>query len=168
MNNTITIELCAEDRARLDRLAEALERKTCDKCVAAALEYKEAVLAEAQADPIQQKLAETLAKASTPTEKPTEAAGEAKAEPAQTADPIEETTTQEDPAPAEEAKQTITVTQEQLQQKVMQLAAANSGALKAKVREIVNAYAKKVSDVPEDKRAEVWDKLTALEKEGRA
>ena len=160
MSNTITIELCAEDRARLDRLAEALERKTCDKCVATALEYKEAVLAEAQADPIQQKLAETLAKASTPTEKPTEAAGEAKADPAPIDHPADETLPWETAAPAEEAKQTIT--QDQLQQKVMQLAAANNGALKAKVRQIVNAYAKKVSDIPEDKRDEVWYRLTAL------
>ena len=29
MSNRITIELCAEDRARLDRLAEALERGAC-------------------------------------------------------------------------------------------------------------------------------------------
>lgn len=164
MSNIITIELCAEDRARLDRLSDLLDAR---------IRQAERIMAEdyepeqpTEADPIQQKLAETLAKASTPTEKPTEAAGEAKAEPAQTADPIEETTTQEDPAPAEEAKQTIT--QDQLQQKVMQLAAANNGALKAKVREIVNAYAKKVSDVPEDKRAEVWERLTALEKEGQA
>ena len=39
MGNTITIELCAEDRARLDRLAEALERKACDKCVENVVEY---------------------------------------------------------------------------------------------------------------------------------
>ena len=39
MCNTITIELCAEDRARLDRLAEALEKRTCDKCVATAIEF---------------------------------------------------------------------------------------------------------------------------------
>ena len=38
MSNTITIELCAEDRARLDRLAEALERKACDKCVTSAIQ----------------------------------------------------------------------------------------------------------------------------------
>ena len=38
MSNTITIELCAEDRARLDRLAEALERKSCDKCVTSAIQ----------------------------------------------------------------------------------------------------------------------------------
>lgn len=30
--NNITIELCAEDRARLDRLTEALERKACGEC----------------------------------------------------------------------------------------------------------------------------------------
>ena len=39
MSNHITIELCAEDRARLDRLAEALERRVCDKCVTAAIEF---------------------------------------------------------------------------------------------------------------------------------
>jgi predicted transcriptional regulator len=39
MSNYITIELCAEDRARLDRLAEALERRTCDKCVTSAIDY---------------------------------------------------------------------------------------------------------------------------------
>lgn len=41
--NKITIELCAEDRARLDRLAEALERRTCDSCVRSALELAGAV-----------------------------------------------------------------------------------------------------------------------------
>ncbi len=165
MSNHITIELCAEDRARLDRLTEALERKACEKCVSAALEacgQKQ----PAEPDPLQLKLAETLAKASAPTEKPTEATEEAKAEPAPIDHPADETAPWEDPAPAAEAKPTVT--QDQLQQKVMQLAAANNGALKAKVREIVNAYAKKVSDVPEDKRAEVWDKLTALENGGQA
>ena len=38
MSNRITIELCAEDRARLDRLAEAMERQTCDKCVTTAVD----------------------------------------------------------------------------------------------------------------------------------
>lgn len=166
MSNNITIELCAEDRARLDRLAEALERRACDKCVAAALGMIGTTKQPVEADPLQQKLAETLAKANAPTEKPTEAAGEAKATPAPIDHPADDTLPWETAAPAEEAKPTIT--QEQLQQKVTQLAAANNGALKVKVREIVTAYAKKVSDVPEDKRAEVWDKLTDLEKEGRA
>ena len=43
MSNTITIELCAEDRARLDRLAEAMERKACDKCVENVTAYFKAV-----------------------------------------------------------------------------------------------------------------------------
>ena len=162
--NNITIELCAEDRARLDRMADLLEARIRQADRIMAEEYGSDQPVEP--DPIQQKLAQTLAKASFPTEKPTEATGAPTVEATQTADPIEETPTQEEDAPAAEAKPTVT--QDQLQQKVMQLAAANNGALKAKVREVVNAYAKKVSDVPEDKRAEVWDKLTALEKGGQA
>jgi hypothetical protein len=57
------------------------------------------------------------------------------------------------------------VTREQIQQKVVQLSVAANGAKKAKVREVVNLYAKNVSTIPEDKFAEVWEKLTALEKE---
>lgn len=38
MSNRITIELCAEDRERLDRLTAALERRSCDKCVTTAIE----------------------------------------------------------------------------------------------------------------------------------
>jgi predicted transcriptional regulator len=166
MSNIITIELCAEDRARLDRLAEALERKACEKCVSAALEVIGNEKQPTETDPVQQAFADVLAKANTPTEKPTEATGASTAEAAPIDHPAEEDLPDEADAPAEEAKPTVT--QDQLQQKVMQLAAANNGALKAKVREIVNAYAKKVSDVPEDKRAEVWDKLTALEKGGQA
>lgn len=158
MSNKIIIELCAEDRARLDRLAEALERKACERCGETAQERDPNQLT---IDDAQRALAEAMAKASTPTEKPTEAAGEAKPSPASIDHPVDQTAPWEDPTPAEEVKPTIT--QEQLQQRVTQMAAANNGALKSKVREIVQAYAKKVSDVPEDKRAEVWDKLTALE-----
>ena len=164
MSNTITIELCAEDRARLDRLTLALENNVhnCEGCVKSALEWK-----EIQQDPIQQAIADALARAEkTPTEKPTEAPEAPTAQAAPIDHPADEDLPWEAAAPAEEPKPTIT--QDQLQQKVMQLAAANNGAMKAKVREIVNAYAKKVSDIPEDKRAEVWDKLTALEKGGKA
>ena len=162
MSNTITIELCAEDRARLDRLAEALERKTCDKCVSSALE----VLGQrpaAETDPIQQKLADTLAKAETPTEAPKNAAGEVKAETAPTDHPVDEELPWKEDTQPEGVKPTVTL--EQIQRKVTLLAAADAGKKKARVREIVNAYAKKVSLLPEDKWTEVWDKLTALEKE---
>ena len=151
--NHITIEFCADDRARIDRLTarieqliEAVESRARDRCVKDALALIGTQQAP-EADPIQQKLAETLAKANTPAEKPTEAAEATKAE----------------PAAAAETKPTIT--QEQLQQKITQLAAAKNGALKVKVREIVTAYAPKVSELPEDKWSEIWDKLTDLEKE---
>lgn len=154
--NNIIIELCAEDRARLDRLAEAMERRNCGSCVQSALEYKAAVQ-----DDVQKKLAEAMAKASEPTETPKNTTEEAEAPTLPNTPPEEEKPTAKEDAPAEP-----TVTLEQIQQKVVQLAAGNGGTKKAKVREIINAYAKKVSDLPEDKWSEVWDKLTALESEG--
>lgn len=162
MNNIIiTHELCAEDRARLDRLAEALERKTCDTCVSgvvAAFEKKTA----AESDPISEKLAETLAKAETPAEAPKNVTEATKSEPAPNDHPADEDL----PWPTEPAEEKTepTVTLEQIQQKVIQLAAGNGGAKKTAVREIINAHAKKVSDLPADKWAEVWGKLCALEK----
>ena len=39
---------------------------------------------------------------------------------------------------------------------------------KAQVREIITAYADRVSNIPEDKYAEVMAKLTALEGSGQA
>ena len=49
---------------------------------------------------------------------------------------------------------------QELQKLVVDLCAKGK---KDQVREIVNAYAKKVSDIPEDKRNEVYAQLTALE-----
>lgn len=147
MSNTITIELCAEDRARLDRLATALEARTTS------------------ADPIQEQLAAVIASASTPTECPTEATEAPKADAAPIIQTEEEAPTEaEETTPAETPEPAVTL--EQIQQKVVQLAAGFGGSKKAKVREIINAYAKKVTDLPEDKWAEVWKKLTALEREG--
>lgn len=162
MSNTITIELCAEDRARLDRLAEALERRNCDSCVSTVLETVGRAKAT-EPDPIDKKLAETLAKAESPTEAPKNATGEAKAETAPIDHPAEEGLPWPTEPAEEKAKPSVTL--DQIQQKVVQLAAGNNGAKKAKVREIINAYAKKVSELPEDKWSEVWGKLTALEKE---
>lgn len=161
--NNIIIELCAEDRARLDRLAEALERRNCDPCVATALEIIDKAK-RPESDPVQQKLAETLAKAETPAEPTKNATEEAEAPTLPTTPSEEEEPTAKEDAQAEPAEPTVTL--EQIQQKVVQLAAGNGGTKKAKVREIINAYAKKVSDLPEDKWSEVWGKLTALESEG--
>ena len=75
MSNFITIELCTEDRARVDKLIAALEQRTCDKCVKDAIEY---------ASKVQQKAPEQ----------------EAEASPHTTNIPNEETGTQAPPAPA--------------------------------------------------------------------
>lgn len=154
MGNTITIELCAEDRARLDRLAEALERKACDKCVTAAIGYVEAAREQTtKPDPIQEALAETIAKA----EAPKNATEEAQAETPTTTPPAEE-----EPTVAEKAEPTAAkkVDRAELKAKVIQLCAKG---LKEQTRDIVRAYAQTVTDVPEDKIAECYAKLEALE-----
>ena len=63
------------------------------------------------------------------------------------------------PAVAEEAP-AVKYSKEDVQQKVVSLAAAGK---KAEVKEIVNAYAERVSAIPEDKLDEVMDRLIALE-----
>lgn len=130
MNTTITIELCAEDRARLDKIIEKLgeiQQPNCSACVKTVAEVVSVHPAEAQA----------AAEEPAPDEAPTET-----------------------PEPVEEIKPVVTL--EQIQQKVVQLAAAGK---KAEVRQIVNTYGAKVSDLKDqpDKWGEVWDKLTALE-----
>ena len=122
MSNRIAIELCAEDRARLDRLAEALERRTCDKCVSAAIEYVKAPAA--------------------PTEDK----------------PKQEATTEEAP-PGDEPQAKQSVDRAELRAKVIELSAKG---LKEQTRDIVKAYAPTVKDVPEDKLAECYNKLAAL------
>jgi hypothetical protein len=67
-----------------------------------------------------------------------------------------------EPAPVEPEPAKPSVTLEQIQQKVVKLAAAGK---KAEVREIVTTYGAKVSDLKDqpEKWDEVWGKLTALE-----
>ena len=128
---TITIELCAEDRARLDRIIEALSRHDCSRCANDVAKYVVGTLETAQ-------------------------------EPANAPEPIKEETAQPEPevvAPVMEAP-VATVDKSDIQRKVVELSAAGK---KAQVREIITAYAAKVSDIPEDKTAEVWQKLNALE-----
>ena len=146
--NTITIELCAEDRARLDKLTAALELNA--KQEAPGLEVKQTKTAKKKGE--------------TPTETPT----------APTNDPAPITNTPEEEKPTESAteapaaKAEPSVTFEQIQQKVVQLCAGFGGAKKPQVREIINGYGVKVSDLKDqpDKWDEVWDRLTALESEG--
>jgi hypothetical protein len=155
----IEIQLCKEDRARLDRIIEGLDKinRDCSGCVKAT--------SQAMHD-----MAQTLtAKAEEPIpETPTAPQDEPEAQTQELVNPTEETNTceaTEGDTPPWEEKPTVTL--EQIQQKVLQLATVNGGAKKASVRTIISAYGSKVSDLKEqpDKWTEVWTKLTALESE---
>ena len=129
--NTITIELCAEDRARLDSLLAKL-----DRCIG---EF--APSGEGHTD---------YGYKSQGVEYATQdEAAEAKLK--EIPEPYSE------PCPFETAP---AVTRADVQQKVVALSAAGK---KEKVRADVNAYAAKISGIPEDKLAEVLEKLNALE-----
>lgn len=144
--NNITIELSTEDRARLDRVAEALERLT--------------MLPTPAHDPLKDVISDVLKRTAPKAEK---IATEEREEPTPpTAQPEPEAPTVAEETPAEEVKPTITT--EQIRQKVL-LMSAEGGQKKAKARDIVSAYAPKISDIPADKLAEVWEKITALEEE---
>lgn len=71
-----------------------------------------------------------------------------------------------EPTPAVEEPEPRKYTAAEIQLKVQKLAAPASGKRDA-VRQIVKDYADRVSEIPEDKFAEVMERLTALE-EGRA
>ena len=158
MSNTITIELCAEDRARLDRLAEALEKRNCDQCVETALKFSTLRIAPTpETDPIQEKLAETLAKAEEVAETPKNATEETEPSTPTMTPSEEEEPTQEETAQPQSTK---TVSRDELKAKVVRLCA---NGFKAQARDVVKAYAETVRDIPEEKLAECYEKLEALE-----
>lgn len=136
MSNFITIELCAEDRGRLDRLIAALEQKHCEKCVKDAIEYTTKVQQEAKAQ------------AADAIEALKNAPQEAEASPHTTNIPNEET------SPA--------VTHDELMAKVIALSSKDV-KLKAQARDIILSYAPRVKAVPEDKLGECYERLVALE-----
>lgn len=162
MSNHITIELCEADRARIDNFAikfgELIDRLPPR-------------IAVEVADPIQKQLSAIVANAKEQkTEDPAEKSTEAPQEATEAAPPTEDTPPWEEKPTAAKNEPAPTVTLEQIQQKVVQLCAADAGKKKAQVREIINLYGTKVSDLKErpDKWAEVWGLLTALEKEATA
>lgn len=73
--------------------------------------------------------------------------------------PVQETQ-DTDPTPEEKPAETPTVARADVQKKVVALSAAGK---RDAVKAVVMAYARNVSGIPEDKLAEVMDKLTALE-----
>lgn len=146
--NHITIELCTEDRVRLDRIAELLEKQAGAEANHCACNCK----------------TENIPEQMTIDTAPVEATTDATAKPADVQTEVAPTTTTPTDETLIEVKKP-SVSLEQIQQKVMQLAATNNGAKKDRVRDIISTYAKKVSELPEDKWDEVWGKLLALESE---
>lgn len=150
MSNNITIELCAEDRARLDKLTAALEQRVA----------QETPLTIEVTDPLHKPLAEVLANTEKPETQPETSTPTNT--PAEEKEPENEAQEAESEAPAEKVEPAVTLGQ--IQQKVVQLAAAGANK-KAKVREVISTYGTKVSDLKDmpEKWDEVWKKLTALE-----
>lgn len=133
MPNIITIELCQEDRARLDKILAALEAgHECKNCVDAVTEAMDTMTAS-----------EIAPQTNENTEKEEEPAEPEKA-------PEIEETEPEQPA----------VDREDIRRKVVELTAAGK---KAAARDIVKGYAGTISGIPDDKLAEVWKKLIELE-----
>ena len=156
MSNNITIELCAEDRARLDRLYAVLTH-FADR-------FAPVTPNDIELDDLQQKLADAMKNAA-PAEAPKTAPEAHQAATPADIQPKQEAAAAAEPAQPDKAEDEIKVSRELIQQKVVQLSVAANGSKKAKVREIVNLYAKNVSGIPEDKFGEVWIQLADLEKE---
>ena len=154
MNNIkVTVELCAEDRARLDGILEALKQpmKVADvapvKAEEAPVKVEEAPVKVEEA-PVQEAV-----------EAPqTEAVEEPKEEKAKVEKPAEIETEKPEAAPAP------TVSPADVRALVQKLVAPGTGKRDA-TKEIVTRYARNVSDIPADKLTEVYEKLKALEAE---
>ena len=135
--NTITIELPGIE-AKLDRIIELLERVTthdCERCANSVATVMSEALTQSPAPAPDEE--PQMTEETTPEEKPAEAKETAKAEPT-----------------------VYTVSRSDIQKKVVALSAADK---KDAVKEIVQAYASRVSAIPEEKLTEVWLKLTGLE-----
>lgn len=137
--NNITIELCKEDRARIDNLIVELaalrHALTSDQVIAVKPEPQEAEIPEQPLPPVEEPKAEAEAQTELPWEPEEKAAPE--------------------PAPA---AQEVTVAD--LQAKVVEL--VNAGK-KTETREIILKYAPNVGSIPAEKRAEVLGLLNGLE-----
>lgn len=167
--NTIIFELSAEDRARLDKIIELLGHvPACDHCVEGALKLiQQAPAAQTAQEPekraekaeayVEDKdITDALRAALAPEIKATAPADE---HPAPVELPWEEDLKKIEAAKAEQAK---TYTHDDVLAIVRRLIAPGS-AKRDKAKAIVNAYAPKISQIPEDKLAEVMTQLTELE-----
>lgn len=165
MSNNITIELCAEDRARLDRLYQVIEAQInvtqylLDKGIP--MEPKK-VTTEDSADDIKKALAEVVERGKPTIEETVEAKNTTQDEPKEETPTIITPTEEEKPTVEESAEPTPvrTVSRAELSTKVRELMTKGH---KEQVKEIVKSYAPTVPAVPDDKVTECYDRLVALE-----
>ena len=149
MNNiTVTVELCQEDRVRLDKILEALTTNVAGYVVGQLDQY------------ITGKQTRSIAPGVAAAPAPVEAEPVIEPQPTEDTTPVEEPVEVKDTPAAEPEPTQPTVTQADVPKKVVALSAAGK---KDAVKEIVQKYAPRVSAIPEDKLAEVWQQLTALE-----
>ena len=167
MSNHITIELSEADRARQERLIGLLE--TLIDRLPPRINISTPDHAKLFTDEEQAKLSAIVANAADPKpEEPAEEPAEAPQEATEAAPPTEDTPPwEENPTAVENdaAPTAPSVTFGQIRQKTVQLCVADGGQKKAQVREIINLYGEKVSDLESQPEiwGEVWGKLTALE-----
>lgn len=173
MISTITIELCQEDRARLDKIIEGLGKlghhPDCSKCVkdvATVMDKAcETIVAQQKAeragedeknDDLDQALREVLAEA------PKNAQNAPKASDHPTLDPFPEQPTEAKPAPTESVK---AVSASDFQQLAIALCRQKK---QPEIKKVLTEYglqtvSEVLTKVPEDKHGEVYAKLKALE-----
>jgi hypothetical protein len=136
MSNKITIELCEEDRKRLDSLflivAEVVAELKAQRPPVVTMDLKTVATQEAPEQPAPE-----------------------------INHPVDEVSPHGEPEPAAEPEQPK-YTKDDVLAKVQSLAGPNNPK-REEAKAIVKSYGAKVSDIPEDKYAEVMDKLTALE-----
>lgn len=153
MPNNITIELCTEDRAKLDKLAERMEaiitltQFVIDNGIGPA---KPTVTIRQDDDELTKKLQAVVDRAKTPTES-------VEAQTLTTTPTKEET-----PTEAKETEPTPikTVSRTELGAKVRELM---TKGYRDQVKAVIQSYAPTVPGVPEDKLNECYSKLSALE-----
>ena len=141
MSNSIIFELCAEDRARLDKIIALLT---------AGAEVALQVPKTPQKPPVETQDGESQGN----TRPEAETAKKAE-KPA----PTSEKTEEPKPAPAPKAEEPK-VELSDVQTLVVKLA---TNGKKAEARDIVKSYAERVTEIPPEKYGEVYAKLKALE-----
>ena len=160
MSNTITIELCAEDRARLDAITARLD---------ALATQTQFIIEKAFDKPIQTSADEDIRKALEDAINNSKPTFEEVAEtPKNTTEEAEKPTlpitpkTEEVPTVAEEPKATPTrvITRAEIGTKVREMM---TKGFKEETKEIVKSYAPTVPGVPDDKVTECYERLVALE-----